>query len=99
MEEEMLFISILIHPQMIIDLLLKYSSSTGSSSISSSQSFMSNLRQLVPFLKPDNETAIVTTLEKLQRIIIDKFQASAQAYFRYLSLDIHIPHVIWVHDQ
>ncbi|RCH98888.1 Serine/threonine-protein kinase smg1 [Rhizopus azygosporus] len=81
--------------QMIIDLLLKYSSSTGSSSISSSQSFMSNLRQLVPFLKPDNETSIVTTLEKLQKIIIDKFQASAQAYFRYLSLDIHIPH----HDE
>jgi hypothetical protein len=78
---------------MIFELLINYSSSIGNDSSSSCHSLVSGLRQLVPFLKPENETNIISIYDILHKMVIDKFYASAQAYFRYLSLDIHISHV------
>ncbi|KAG1138010.1 hypothetical protein G6F37_010859 [Rhizopus arrhizus] len=78
--------------KMIFELLINYSSSIGNDSSSSCHSLVNGLRQLVPFLKPENETNIIAIYDILHKMVIDKFYASAQAYFRYLSLDIHISH-------
>ncbi|CAO3682136.1 unnamed protein product [Rhizopus stolonifer] len=76
--------------KMLFELLTKYSSSIENNSCSSCQPLMNSLRQLVPFLNQENENGIVSVYDTLHKMVIDKFHASAQAYFHYLYLDIHI---------
>ncbi|GAN02379.1 hypothetical protein MAM1_0021c01822 [Mucor ambiguus] len=73
----------------IFALLLKYSSAVGDRELSDVDELNSDLKQLVPFLESNGQAIIVGALNVLQQMIIGKFYASAQAYFRYLSLDIH----------
>lgn len=75
--------------QMIFALLLKYSSAVGEKELSDFDALNIDLKQLTPFLESNNQAAIIGTLNVLQQMIVGKFYASAQAYFRYLSLDIH----------
>ncbi|KAI8979953.1 hypothetical protein BDB01DRAFT_798216 [Pilobolus umbonatus] len=73
----------------ILNLFSKQFSSIGGNTISSNQTFISHLRQLAPSLNHWNELNILTSLDTLYKSVIHKFSSSAQAYFRYLSLDIH----------
>ncbi|KAI8090817.1 hypothetical protein BDF21DRAFT_412239 [Thamnidium elegans] len=73
----------------ILGLLFKYSVSIGDQKLVDCTSFTTSLHQIVPFLDENNESCILKILEELQNMIIHKFYASAQSYFRYLSLDIH----------
>lgn len=50
---------------------------------------MNELQQIVTFEAPSDQTAVFNTLDTLQNMAIEKFHASTQAYFRYLSLGIH----------
>ncbi|KAL7335617.1 hypothetical protein PS15p_201064 [Mucor circinelloides] len=75
--------------KMIFALLLKYSSAVGEKELSDFDALNIDLKQLTPFLESNNQAAIIGTLNVLQQMIVGKFYASAQAYFRYLSLDIH----------
>lgn len=59
----------------------------GGGSLIDCSSFTTALRQAVPSLKSEEELRILDTLDTLQRMVTDKFHASAQAYLRYLSLD------------
>lgn len=74
---------------MIFGLLIKYSSSIGDQKLIDCNMIRSSLRQVVPFLDAEGEFVVIETLDVLQKMVIDKFYASAQSYFRYLSLDIH----------
>ncbi|CEP17686.1 hypothetical protein [Parasitella parasitica] len=73
----------------IFSLLLKYSSAVGNKELSEFDALNTDLGQLTPFLESNDQKIIKDTLDALQKMIISKFYASAQAYFRYLSLDIH----------
>ncbi|KAI9470908.1 MAG: hypothetical protein EXX96DRAFT_603026 [Benjaminiella poitrasii] len=73
----------------IFGLLIKYSSSVGKNDIMNHEGLANELHQATPFLSSTDEYIIIETLNTLQEIVIEKFRASAQAYFRYLSLDIH----------
>ncbi|KAI8636905.1 hypothetical protein BD408DRAFT_425387 [Parasitella parasitica] len=73
----------------IFSVLLKYSSAVGDKELSDFDALNTDLKQLTPFLESDSQAIILDTLNVLQQMIIGKFYASAQAYFRYLSLDIH----------
>lgn len=74
---------------MIFGLLIKYSSSIGDQKLIDCSFLSTSLRQVAPFLDAEGESTVLETLDVLQKMVIDKFYASAQAYFRYLSLDIH----------
>jgi hypothetical protein len=74
---------------MILGLLLKYSSSTGEKDLIYCESLTRELKQIAPFLDQASESLILQTLNDLHQMTVSKFNASAEAYFRYLSLDIH----------
>lgn len=74
---------------MIFRLLTKYSSSVGDKKLADCEFLITSLRQIAPFLDVEGEISVLDTLDVLQKMVIDKFYASTQAYFRYLSLDIH----------
>lgn len=52
-------------------------------------SFTAALHEITSFLSAQDQTNVIETLDVLQKMVIDKFHASAQAYFCYLSLNIH----------
>lgn len=68
---------------------MKYSSAVGDKELSDFDALNTDLKQLTPFLEANGQAIIVGTLNVLQQMVVGKFYASAQAYFRYLSLDIH----------
>lgn len=74
---------------MIFALLLKYSSAVGEKELSDFDALNTDLKQLTPSLESNSQAVIIGTLNVLQQMIVGKFYASTQAYFRYLSLDIH----------
>lgn len=74
---------------MIFTLLLKYSTTVDDKELSNSDALNTELKQLTPFLETSGQSVIINILNVLHRMIIGNFYASAQAYFRYLSLDIH----------
>lgn len=74
---------------MIFGLLLKYSTAVGDKELSDFDALNTDLKQMAPFLESNGQAIIAGTLNVLQQMIIGRFYASAQAYFRYLSLDIH----------
>jgi hypothetical protein len=74
---------------MIFSLLIKYSPLVGNGKLAESTSFTAALHPILSFLTTEDETDIIETLDVLQKMVIDKFYASAQAYFCYLSLNIH----------
>ena len=74
---------------MIFGLLIKYSSSVGEEPLAANTSVASALHQIVPSLSVEHQKGIFEILDTLQKMVIEKFNASAEAYFRYLSLDIH----------
>lgn len=78
-----------VYLQSVFALLLKYSSAVGEKELADFDALSTDLKQLTPFLEPNDQAMIVGALNVLQQMIIGKFYASAQAYFRYLSLDIH----------
>jgi hypothetical protein len=74
---------------MILGLLPKYSSSIGENDLTHCESLAKELKQIAPFLDEVGEGLILQTLNVLHQTTVSKFYASAEAYFRYLSLDIH----------
>ncbi|OBZ86292.1 Serine/threonine-protein kinase SMG1 [Choanephora cucurbitarum] len=72
----------------LFGLFLKYSPSFNSEE-SSFEAFASELQQVVPDLDSSKKVAVMETIKTLHNTIVDKFRSSAEAYFRYLSLDIH----------
>lgn len=74
---------------MVFGLLIKYSASVGEKKLADCSPFITGLRQILPSIDTNSESRILNTLDALQKMIIHKFYASAQSYFRYLSLDIH----------
>lgn len=74
---------------MVFGLLLKYSTAVGDKELSDFDALNTDLKQMTPFLESNGQAIIAGTLNVLQQMIIGRFYASAQAYFRYLSLDIH----------
>ncbi|KAI9280466.1 hypothetical protein BY458DRAFT_584368 [Sporodiniella umbellata] len=74
----------------LFGLLKKHSPSIEENNCMSCFPLMNGIRQAVPFLKPENEAGIVHVLDTLHKMIIDKLYASAQAYFHFLSLEIHV---------
>lgn len=74
---------------MILSLLPKYSPSTSEKDLKNCENLAKELKQIAPFLDKAGEDLILQTLNVLHQMTVSKFYASAEAYFRYLSLDIH----------
>ncbi|KAI8353363.1 hypothetical protein BD560DRAFT_357697 [Blakeslea trispora] len=73
----------------LFNLFLKYSPLLTNESSSSFEAFASELKQAVPSLDSSKEDTVMNIFKTLQTTIVDKFRSSAEAYFRYLSLDVH----------
>ncbi|KAI8877781.1 hypothetical protein K501DRAFT_229661 [Backusella circina FSU 941] len=73
----------------VMNAFLKHIASSDENTLSINGNLASSITQIDASFTPDIITGLIDVFKTLQQVVLSKFDYAAQAYFRYLSLDIH----------
>jgi hypothetical protein len=73
----------------VMNAFLKHIASSDENTLTINGNLASSITQITPSFTPNIVTGLLNVFKTLQQVVLGKFDYAAQAYFRYLSLDIH----------